>query len=203
MFSTAYVATETLPSFAEVVENVRQDRPEGLEQLYRVFRMLSGSLRRQTGFQEFEDKMHDVFLLVIEAIRDGKLREPGSLPSYIHGVARLSICSTIGVRARHQRLSGSLRHWVTGRTGWRTPEEQLEHKQRIQIMRELLATLSDREREIMTRFYLDEQSKEQICDEMNITDTQFRLTKSRAKQRLERIGAAHVNRESAEAVAAA
>ena len=55
-------------------------------------------------------------------------------------------------------------------------------------MRDLLSTLSRREREILTRFYLHEQSKDQICEEMALTDTQFRLAKSRAKQRLSRMG---------------
>jgi RNA polymerase sigma-70 factor (ECF subfamily) len=193
---TANVAPETLPSFAEVVDHVRNQHPEGLDQLYRVFRTLSGSLRRQIGFREFDDRMHDVFLLVVEAIREGKLREPAALPSYIHGVARLSTCSSIGVRARHQRLSGSLRRWTEERTGYHTPEEQLAQKQRLQIMRDLLGELSDREREVLTRFYLFEQGKEQICREMQMTETQFRLTKSRAKQRLGRIGAEHLGRES-------
>ena len=111
--------------------------------MYRVFRMLSGSLRRQIGFQDFEDRMHDIFLLVVDAIRENRVREPGALPSYIHGVARLSTCAQIGVRARHQRLSGVLKHWETSRTGRATPEDQLAEQQRIRIMRELLATLSE------------------------------------------------------------
>ena len=54
-------------------------------------------------------------------------------------------------------------------------------------MRDLLGSLNDKERQILTRFYLHEQSKEQICREMDLTDTQFRLAKSRAKQRLGRM----------------
>ena len=98
--------SEPLPTFSEVVENVRNEHPEGLAQLYRVFRILSGSLRRQIGYQDFEDRLHDMFLVVVEAIRDGRLREAAALPSYIHGVARLSLCSHIGVRTRRERLSG-------------------------------------------------------------------------------------------------
>jgi RNA polymerase sigma-70 factor (ECF subfamily) len=48
--------------------------------------------------------------------------------------------------------------------------------------------LSDRDREILTRFYLDEQTQEQICGEMNLTETQFRLLKSRAKARFGELG---------------
>lgn len=179
---------EILPSFAEVVENVQNGNPEGLDQLYRVFRILSGSLRRQIGHQEFEDRVHDMFIVVVEAIREGKLREPGALPSYIHGIARLTTCSHIGVKVRRERLSGSLRQWVSVRTKTATPEELLAQRERAMIMRDLLSTLTDREREIVTRFYLHEQTKEQICEELSLTETQFRLSKSRAKQRLSRMG---------------
>jgi RNA polymerase sigma-70 factor, ECF subfamily len=179
---------EAVPSFAEVVDNVRTGHPDGLDQLYKVFRILSASLRRQIGFQDFDDRVHDMFIVVAEAIRDGKLREPSALPSYIYGVARLSLCSKIGVRTRRDRLSGSLRHWVSTHNRNHSPEEALAERERTQIMRQMLASLSAKEREILTRFYLYEQPKEQICQELKLTDTQFRLSKSRAKQRLSRMG---------------
>ncbi len=190
---------EALPCFTEVVENVRAGHPDGLDQLYKVFRVLSGSLRRQVGYKDFDDRLHDVFLVVVEAIRSGKLREPGALTSYIHGVARLSLYSNIGVRARHERLSGSLRHWVSMSHRSHTPEEDLQELERTDIMRELLASLTFREREILTRFYLHEQPKEQICQELALTDTQFRLAKSRAKQRLSRMGQQHLQTAAAAA----
>jgi len=195
MQTTARVAAEALPSFAEMVDNIRHGHPEGLDQLYRLFRILSGSLRRQIGFRDFEDRFHDMFLLVVEAIREGKLRDPGALPGYICGVARLSVCAKMGVRVRHQRILGSFRYWLRARCGHETLEEQLEHKQRIKIMRDLLSTLSQLEREILTRFYLHEQTKDEICRDLRLTDTQFRLAKSRAKQRLGRIHAQRLTRE--------
>lgn len=181
-------AAESSPSFAEVVANVRNGNPEGLDQLYRIFRTLSGSLRRQLGNLEFEDRVHDMFIVAVEAIREGKLREPAALPSYIHGIARLSNFSHIGVKVRRERLSGSLRHWVSIRTKTASPEDLLTQRERARIMRELLASLTEREREVLTRFYLREQTKEQICRELALTETQFRLSKSRAKQRLSRMG---------------
>ena len=38
------------------------------------------------------------------------------------------------------------------------------------------------------RFYLREQTPEEICDEMGLTETQFRLLKSRAKARFAELG---------------
>ncbi len=181
-------APDPLPSFRNVVDNVRNGHPDGLEQLYKVFRILSSSLRRQIGFQDFDDRVHDMFIVVAEAIRDGKLREPSALPSYIHGVARLSSCSKIGIRARHDRLSGCLKQWVTMKGHCSTPEDALVDRQRTEIMRSMLDRLPDREREILTRFYLHEETKEEICVLMRLTNTQFRLAKSRAKQRLSRMG---------------
>ncbi len=48
--------------------------------------------------------------------------------------------------------------------------------------------ISGRDREILTRFYLMEQSQQQICDQMCLTETQFRLLKSRAKARFGELG---------------
>ncbi len=194
--------SEQMPPFTEVVENVRSGHPDGLDQLYNVFRILSASLRRQIGFRDFDDRVHDMFIMVAEAIREGRLREPEALTSYIHGVARLSLCSNIGLRSRHDRLSGSLRHWVMMRRQDRTPEQALADRERVAMMRDLLASLPEREREILTRFYLDEQPKEVICQEMGLTETQFRLSKSRAKQRLSRLGQDTVQRAPIAAYAA-
>lgn len=182
------VFIESLPSFAEVVANVQAGHPDGLHQLYRVFLMLSGSLRSQFGFQNFEDRLHDTFIVVVEAIREGKLREPGALPSYIHGIARLTTCSYIGVKMRKNRLYAELRHRTSVRMKPQSPEDIMVAYERNHIMQGLLRDLSWREREIITRFYLQEQTKEQICDDMSLTETQFRLAKSRAKQRLARMG---------------
>jgi len=42
-------------------------------------------------------------------------------------------------------------------------------------------------RDILVRFYLKEQSQEQICREMSLTETQFRLRKSRAKEKFNKV----------------
>ena len=63
------------------------------------------------------------------------------------------------------------------------PEQKAIHEEKAGIMLKVLRGISARDREILTRFYLYEQTQEQICEEMNLTDTQFRLLKSRAKAR--------------------
>jgi DNA-directed RNA polymerase specialized sigma24 family protein len=55
-------------------------------------------------------------------------------------------------------------------------------------MKSALDALSQRDREILVRFYLKEQPQEKICEEMDLTETQFRLLKSRAKAKFGEIG---------------
>ena len=61
-------------------------------------------------------------------------------------------------------------------------------RERSELIQWVLDELSVRDREILTRFYLQEEGQDQICSEMALTDTQFRLLKSRAKARFGELG---------------
>jgi len=69
-----------------------------------------------------------------------------------------------------------------------TPEQSVIERQKVDIMLEVLREMSKRDRDVLTRFYLYEQSQELICREMKLTATQFRLLKSRAKTRFAELG---------------
>lgn len=68
------------------------------------------------------------------------------------------------------------------------PEQDAIAQQRREIMSHVLRSVSRRDREILTRFYLLGESQERICSEMKLTETQFRLLKSRAKARFGELG---------------
>jgi DNA-directed RNA polymerase specialized sigma24 family protein len=72
---------------------------------------------------------------------------------------------------------------------WRdNPETTVMARQRAEIARKVLNGVSRRDREILNRFYVLEQSQEQICGEMGLSYNQFRLLKSRAKARFGELG---------------
>jgi len=50
-----------------------------------------------------------------------------------------------------------------------------------------MLSLRPKEREVLVRFYLDEQDGDTIQREMGLSATQYRLLKSRSKQKLETI----------------
>jgi RNA polymerase sigma factor (sigma-70 family) len=68
------------------------------------------------------------------------------------------------------------------------PEQEAIIKEKAELMQSALQALSQRDRDILVRFYLREQTQEQICEEMRLTETQFRLLKSRAKAKFGEIG---------------
>jgi RNA polymerase sigma factor (sigma-70 family) len=76
-----------------------------------------------------------------------------------------------------------------------TPEETAITRQQKEILLRTLRALGTRDREILTRFYLLEQTQPQICREMRLSDTQFRLLKSRAKARLGELGRRRMDRK--------
>jgi RNA polymerase sigma factor (sigma-70 family) len=69
-----------------------------------------------------------------------------------------------------------------------TPEQAAIFREKSDLLKRVLNELSARDREILTRFYLHEEAQDQICEEMGLTDTQFRLLKSRAKARFGELG---------------
>jgi RNA polymerase sigma-70 factor (ECF subfamily) len=160
-----------------------------MEELYRLFaRGIRYYLCRQLGHQELDDKVHDTFVIVVQAIRRGELREPDRLMGFVRTVVRRQVAAYIDevVHSRREELNLDLGVRVADRRF--NPEQSAATQQKIELMLSVLRSLSDRDREILTRFYLDEQTQEQICQEMRLTETQFRLLKSRAKARFGEIG---------------
>jgi RNA polymerase sigma-70 factor (ECF subfamily) len=160
-----------------------------MEELYNVF---SSGIRyylcRQLGPQELDDKVHDTFLIVVQAIRKGDLREPERLMGFVRTVARRQVAAHIDQAAQRRREEADLDIGTPIVDASQNPEEYAIARQRVDLMKEVLRGISERDREILTRFYLRGQSQERICREMGLSETQFRLLKSRAKARFGEIG---------------
>jgi RNA polymerase sigma-70 factor, ECF subfamily len=172
-----------------LIERIRANESEGMEDLYDVFsRSVRFFLYRQLGQQDLEDFLHDSFLAVTQAIRRGELREPERLMGYVWAVVRRQLAGlierTVNQRNQWAEVDGAAR--VFDRRP--DPEWTAIGKQHQMMAYRLLNEVSGRDREILMRFYLQEQTQEEICREMHLTDTQFRLLKSRAKARFAALG---------------
>jgi RNA polymerase sigma-70 factor (ECF subfamily) len=173
----------------ELVTRIQSGDETGMEDLYRLFsRGIRFYLCRQLGVQELDDKVHDTFLIVVQAIRRGDLREPERLMGFVRTVVRRQVAAHIDQVVHSRRDELHMDVGVRVVDGRRNPEQNMAFQQKVDFMLEILGRLSDRDREILTRFYLHEESQEDICREMELTETQFRLLKSRAKARFGEMG---------------
>jgi RNA polymerase sigma-70 factor, ECF subfamily len=173
----------------DLVARIRGGEDSGMEDLYRLFaRGIRFYLCRQLGPQELDDKIHDTFLIVVQAIRKGDLREPERLMGFVRTVVRRQVAAHIDKVVHSRREELDLDVGVRVADVRRDPEQNAAFQQKVEFMIGVLDGLSERDREILSRFYLDEQSQEDICYEMDLSETQFRLLKSRAKARFGDLG---------------
>ena len=183
------VPPDAYAAWVDLVGRIQSRETDGMEELYRLFsRGIRFYLCRQLGPQELDDKVHDTFLVVVQAIRRGELREPQRLMGFVRTIVRRQVAAHIDrvVHSRNEQteLDSSIR--VPDPRS--NPEEAAIFHQRSDLIRRVLAELNERDREILNRFYLLEQDQDQICHEMSLSETQFRLLKSRAKARFGELG---------------
>jgi RNA polymerase sigma-70 factor (ECF subfamily) len=195
------VDAEAYAGWVELVERIRTGGSEGMEELYQLFsKGIRFYLCRQLGPQELDDKIHDTFVVVVQAIRRGELREPERLMGFVRTIVRRQVAAHIDKVVHSRRDQIELDSSVKVADPRDNPEERAVFRQRTDLIQQVLGELSDRDREILTRFYLYEQSQDQICSEMALTETQFRLLKSRAKARFGELGKKKLAQKNLQAV---
>ena len=170
--------------WASLVERVRNGDDLAREELCAELADLARArLHWGVDPQLLDDKLHDVLVSLLEAIRDGAIRDPERLIGFVRTLSRRRV--SLHIRANIQRRS----HFVPiGRMDFAAPAEEspeaaARRSENFETLRRLLRRVCARDREILLRFYLDEQAPERICREMGLTATQFRLYKSRALAR--------------------
>jgi RNA polymerase sigma-70 factor, ECF subfamily len=168
--------------WSDLVQGVRGGDPVAMEDLYRV---LSTGVRlrlaRQLGGRDINDRVHDLFVMVTESILNGELRQPERLMGYVRTVERRQVASHIDHEQREKR-NAQVEAWSLRDDGASPERFAIEH-QCSDMAKRILSGLRERDREVLSRFYISEESGAEICQAMDLTETQYRLIKSRAKAR--------------------
>jgi RNA polymerase sigma-70 factor (ECF subfamily) len=188
--------TRSLPDLVELVARIQADDTSALEELYRIFaRGIKYQICRQLGPQDLDDKVHDCFLIVVQAIRRGELREPDRLMGFVRTVVRRQIAAYIETVIQNRKQVTELEIGRVVADFGRDPENSIMDQEEEELAYRVLKGISRRDREILIRFYLREETQEVICEKMNLTETQFRLLKSRAKARFGELGKRRLARD--------
>lgn len=177
-------APKDVPLWGPLVDRIRSGDGTALVELYRTFsRGVSYYLSHRLAPQDLDDGVHEVFSMVIEAIQKGSLENPECLTGFVRTVAKRMVAehNDNGVQVCNRTSALEFRlHAVDPRNSM---EQTAIRHQKAEIMRELLAGMTEKEREVLSRFYLLEQSQKEICEQLFLSETQFRLVKSSAKSR--------------------
>lgn len=180
-----------------LVERVRSAEPTALQELYELFsKGVRFYLWHHLGPQDLDDRVHDAFLAVTQSIQSGELRQPDRLLGFVRTVIRRQVATQIdhAVHARRSRFSHDMLAVLHDRHPG--PEETAIHIEYQELAMRILRSIPARDREVLVRFYLNEQTAGDICRDLNLTETQFRLIKSRAKARFGELGKARIARRT-------
>jgi RNA polymerase sigma-70 factor (ECF subfamily) len=155
------------------------------ELISRFSRALTFLLRRLTRDEsQAEDLYQETFRLVIEKVRGGELREAERLPGFVCAVARNLHLGASRRLGRNRRRQAEPEQTETAPDPAPGQLSSLLARERAAMVRRVLAELrNERDREILSRYYLAEQEKESICRDLDLSDLHFNRVLFRARQR--------------------
>ena len=170
----------------EIVAMIVAGNRLGGEALYGSFHRGMRFIASRYCPQHADDCVHDTVIEVIQQIQKGQINDAAALPGYIRTILKRTCFNKSTQTARQQGRGGDPEAVLQITADTRAnAHSELERQERVVAMQRGLGRLNPRQREVLKRFYLDEETSDVICAEMNLTETQFRLLKSRSKQQLE------------------
>jgi len=161
------------------------ERGEMQEELYLRFRrpLMQVFLQRRINSDAAQDLLQLTFLQAIKKIRAAGLDDPSNLGGYLYRTA--SKLATAYWRGELARQHDSDRELITNlKDEALSLEERIDHDILARSVRELIEHLpGHRDREVLERFYLREESRISICESLNLTSLQLNQVLWRARQR--------------------
>jgi RNA polymerase sigma-70 factor, ECF subfamily len=179
------VTADDSQSGADLVSRIRAGDRRGEEELVGRYACgVSIIIRRVVrNAAVAADLTQDTFRIALEKIRRGDLREPEKLSSFVCSVARNLAIGHHRKSSREESLTGieedrPLQDPAPGQL------EELLQKEKATIVRRVINELpTERDRQLLFRFYIAEEEKEQICAEFGLTGLHFNRVLFRARER--------------------
>lgn len=136
--------------------------------------------------QAGEDAAQEAMRRVVQALAEGRVREPQALPGFVYQTAR-HVCS------HRNRAAGRERRMLSRYGSERLLEEpapdplhELLTDERKAEVRGALAAMQEEDRKLLAALYIHEQNPQQVAAELQLTAGALRTRKHRALKRLSR-----------------
>ena len=158
-----------------------QAEAEMVERYNRGLRFL---LRRKARDpHQAEDFLQETWAVALEKIRGDGITNPGRLAGYLCGIAN-NLAHSDARRVNRQRTSANSEIVDLVADDSPSPFTQVSRAEVCGHVRTLLDDLSkERDREILKRFYVQEENKESICRSLEVDSAHFNRVLFRARQR--------------------
>lgn len=136
-----------------------------------------------------DDLVQEILHHVLQRLRAGELRDPAALPAYVRQAVVFN--TTAEYRKRGRRGEDETVPVDDSLPGGTDPAHALDREQTAAAVRALLAELNTaRDREILLRFYVREQSKDEVCAATGVDPAHFHRVIFRARGRLRELALA-------------
>jgi RNA polymerase sigma-70 factor, ECF subfamily len=176
---------------AILVRRIQAGEPAAESELVARFsRGLLLMLRRLVQNPALADDLHqETFALVLGKIRGGEVREPEKLAGFIRSTARNLFIADRRKEARYRAFDEGEEEGLHAAPVLAGPdpaplERVLAAEEARQVQRLLTELRFDRDRQLLLRFYLADDSKEEICADLEIEPQRFHKVLFHARERL-------------------
>lgn len=170
------IAADTLVE--RILQGDRSAEEELVKRYWRGIFLVARVRVRKRDPEEAYDLAQTTFMVVLQAIRAGKLREPEKLAGFIHGVAsnliRNFLCHTETACELNQEVPGP------------DPVQLLEAADRQRRAQEAINSLSEVDRQILMGVLVDGVSLEEIAQRLSMSAENVRTRKSRTIKKLKK-----------------
>jgi len=170
----------------QLVQRIKNgDHVAEAEMIARYSRGLRFLLRRRTRDGELsEDFLQETWAIALVKLRDGGIDQPGRLAGYLCGIANhLAAGETRRVKRQRTAVNSDIVELI--------PDDKsnpYRHTSRAEVCQQVRNLLNDlhkqRDREILERFYVREEDKDSICNDLDVDSQHFNRVLFRARQRL-------------------
>lgn len=142
-----------------------------------------------------EDAFQETFLRTFSYFRSGKtLDNPASLPGFVNSVCTNVAMELLRSHTRHPLFLDTDPGPVDAALD---PERQMVTTERKARVRRLLEELSDKDRQLLRRVFLDEENKDAVCSEFKVDRTYLRVLLYRARQKFRAVMSQEEKRSTA------
>ncbi|MCG8434791.1 MAG: sigma-70 family RNA polymerase sigma factor [Gammaproteobacteria bacterium] len=154
-------------------------------------------ITRKTGDPDLaEDLRQETFRIVLERLRSRGLEEPEKLAAFVHGTASNLIMAN---RQKEYRRKTDTDSELLDNVADDHDEvvDEVSRDDEAAVIRKLLDEMrTDRDREILWRFYIHEEDKTVICTDLGLSDLHFNRVLFRARQRFKTLLEKRMRREN-------